>query len=158
MNDQESIEYKRKLLKLLPSILSEIVISEDEEENIDESDEVNKNVPIAFQTKLLEVKKCMNDIPTIISKFNAELGMLPNVAKPNFSNNSCWDNFVWRFHISFDWNEKNIALPIKKPEDIDILDTALTDEHIYLDVVSSDFLTDIYLKIFWPNFNFNTIT
>lgn len=124
------------------------MVSDDEEDNVEQI-ESDSDEPVQvqnFQTKLLEVKKCMDDFPTIISKLSAELEMLQNVPASSYNNNSNLETFIWRFHISFDWNEKHIALPIKQPEDIDTLNTALTDEHIYLDVVS--FLGRRLFKIF----------
>lgn len=121
--------------------LKDIEISDDENDTVDqtESDSDDTIEVQNLQAKLLELKECMDNFPTAISKLSAELGMLPNVASSSLVNNGNSESFIWRFNISFEWNEKNIALPLKQPEDIDELNTALTDEHVYLDVVSSLF-------------------
>lgn len=162
--EQEGLDYKKTLLKLIETgklnlrdlngNTIELSDGEEEESNSEnepaerekekekeEEEKEEKKDDENFQAKFLEMKKKLDEFPNIIAKLNTELRMMtkgtPVVAALQ-SRNSDLDAFIWKFNISFDWDNKNIRLPISLVDDIKILNAALTDEIIYHDIVSFD--------------------
>lgn len=161
----EGLAYKQKLLKLLDAgkiNLSdlEITVSSDEEnsddielngspdsrtnEIIQESNHVQTSAEDEendFQMKYHELQKTLNDIPSVIAQLNTELEMLSRstiTVETLPSNDKVLDAFFWKFSITIEWEDESFSLPIQRVEDIEKLNTALTDETIYHHVVSFD--------------------
>lgn len=130
---EEGLDFKKKLLEFLKSnkvnltdLKIDITSSEDEEENEKEAEvvdethskigEKNKSSTPAeddndnFQAKFIELKKCLDtELPTAIAKLNTELKMMSKgvtIVQPLSSNEL--DAFIWQFHVSFEWENKNL--------------------------------------------------
>lgn len=153
--DREGLDYKKELVNLIESgklkladLNGNIIDLSNEEENEEpksenipaksEQEEEEEECDNNFQSKFLGMKKKLDDFPIIIAKLNTELNMMTKAIPAVGSLSSDDENleaFIWKFNISFEWNNKNICLPISSVEDIKTLDEALTDEKIHHDVV-----------------------
>lgn len=159
LKDQDGLEYKRALIKLLERgrlNLTDLegnlidLSKEEEEEDVtksenesaetenEEGEEGAKN----FQSKILEMKEKLDEFITMVAKLNTELNMMtkaiPAVGAFCHLEDVNLESFVWKFNINFEWDNKNVCLPILLVDDIKILDDALADEIIYHDIVSFD--------------------
>lgn len=115
--------------------------AEDEEHNVN------------FGANLIEARKLLDEIPSLVAKLNTELDMLAKnriVVRSLPSNDDGLDAFIWKFNITIEWGNQKYPLPIQQAEDIEKLNDALNDESIYHYVVSFDAHV---INMMFSNFN-----
>lgn len=162
MELQEGKEYKKRLLDLVRitgitdfSELINIELSDNADSDdseceseakcsIEESaeDELQREAICVFQTKVIEMKQYLDEYPTLTSKLNTELEMLtsePRIIASSSTTGNTLEDFIWKFHIEFEWEDRRISLPIQVASDITSLNSALSDEITYQAVVSCIF-------------------
>lgn len=155
MEKKEGLEYKKQLLDImrkakitklsdLIDITSESEVSDssssEEEINIKNSavNKVKKVATCDFQTKIIEMKEYLDKLPELTAKLNTELNMMNRNESQIITASAInsFDQFIWRFNITFEWDDKKIPLPIKNSSDIIPLNTTLGEELTYHQVVS----------------------
>lgn len=169
MDPQEGLEYKKQLLDLIrkaginniSELTSESIdsdsTSEDENSSATESNIANsagghieREDMCDFRSKIIEMKHYFDEFPTLAAQLNTELEMManePRVIAASSANDPSLEQFIWKFDITFEWEEKNILLPIQDASEITALNSALTDELIYHAVVS--FICQMFTCIFY---------
>lgn len=103
------------------------------------SNENSAEVEKDFEPIYRGAQKTLDDIPTVVAQLNTELDILlrgENAMGTMSSNHNDLEEFIWRFHITFEWNNEHISLPIQRTEDIEKLNSALNDAPTYHRVVS----------------------
>lgn len=86
-----------------------------------------------LHVKLFGLQKYVDELPNVIAKVNAEVSIMSSTLASTHSKN---DFVIWTFQLPIDFNGKKFSLPITEANLVPILDEALHDEMISLDVVS----------------------
>lgn len=106
-----------------------------------------------FQAKVVEMKQYLDEFPTLTAQLNTELAMIasePRVIAASSTTDNSLEQFIWKFNITFTWEDKDISLPIQDVREVTALNSALTDEMTYLTVVSFFlFIYQMYIYIYF---------
>lgn len=179
MDLHEGLDYKKKILELMQEAgitdLSELTSDEIDSNDSDDSENsfepqiraktdetsIRKSAEVNikgeamydFQAKVVEMKQYLDEFPTLTAQLNTELAMIasePRVIAASSTTDNSLEQFIWKFNITFTWEDKDISLPIQDVREVTALNSALTDEMTYLTVVSFFFIyiSDVHLHIF----------
>lgn len=155
--DEEGLEFKRNLMRYIQSnnidldeLKSVDISSSDPDDDLDsqrnETTETSNPMEKSaedeakkLQTKYLEVRETLDQIPLFAAKLNTELEMMSKclpVTRSFFNNQADLETFIFKFKISFEWENKSFLLPIRQIESIEKLNSALAHAPTYETIVS----------------------